>query len=220
MTLNHHSRGDIVRLLDMPNDVFTVWLRQGLIVPIETSPGRGKVLRFNRYQLRIAACLVNARDVGLNGEALRAISDTLQSAVKVFDRANVDPSLLGLVMEERARPGFLDRRLGKAWELIENATGKKKFDAVEHFQEWIKKIEAEDPLQHGAIRAAVKLFTAEEEEMLWLCVQLFSSEGYLMVYWDRKQGSWKARREPELSGALPAGACVLIDFASLAGLPV
>lgn len=220
MTLDHHSRGDIVRLLDIPNDVFTVWLRQGLIVPIQTSPGRGKVLRFNRYQLRIAACLANARDVGLNGEALRVISETLQSAVEVFDRANIDPALLGLIMEERARPGFLDRRLGKARESAENATKRKKFDVVKHFQECIKEIEAEDPSQSDEIRAAVNVFTDDEEEILWLCVQLFGSEGYLMVYWDRKQGGWKARREPELSGALPAGACVLIDFASLAELPV
>lgn len=220
MTSDHHSRGGIVHLLDIPNDVFTVWLRQGLIVPIEAAIGRGKALRFDRYQLRIAACLANARDVGLNGEALRVIANTLQSAVKVFDRANLEPSLLTSMLEERGRPGFLAGRLDVARGIVANAMNRGKLDVAEHYRAWIGEIGAEDPAQVDTIRAAVSLFTDDDLDALWLCVQLFESEGYLMVYWDRTRGGWKAKREPELSGALPAGACVLIDFASLKGLPV
>lgn len=220
MTADHFSRGGIVRLLHIPNDAFTVWLRQGLIVPIEAAAGSGKHLRFEWYEVRIAACLAVARDVGLPGEALKVISDTLRSAVKVFQRSNVPPSLLTAMLEENEHPGFHDRRLDNARENLTSAMSRGRDDIAAEWKKTILEIEAEDPSRVAKICEAARMLNEDDIDTLWLCVQLFDSEGYLMIYWDRSEEGWKARREPELSGALPAGACVLIDFASLKGLPV
>lgn len=211
MTYDHHSRSDIVRLAGVDNDVLTFWLRQGLVRPIDAAVGRGKVLRFDRYQVRVARVLANGRAVGLNIDALKAIASALQDAIDKFKLSGVEPSALGHVIEEIEHPGGFKENLANARRTYERTKS-------ESILKIIEMREAEG-FEEQVVRAA-SLYSADDVDQLWLCVQLFDAEGYLIVHWDVRKGIWYVERQPDLSGSImQSAACILIDLNHLADLP-
>lgn len=210
-TTDHHSRSDIVRLAKVENDVLTVWLRQGLIRPFDAGVGRGKSLRFDPYQVRVARVLADGRSVGLNLDALRAIAEAIQTAIQTFLKADVHPRLLSSIIEEIEAPGHFQDNLASIRRLAAKHPSDELTDLLEmHEQDGFEE----------AVKKAAAIFSAEDLEHLWLCVQLFGAEGYLMAYWDIYNGLWKVERHPTLDGSrLPSAACILLDLSPLSDLP-
>lgn len=211
MTTDHHSRSDIVRLAKIENDVFTVWLRQGMIRPIDAAVGRGKSLRFDPYQVRIATVLANGRSVGLNMDALRAISETLQAAIKTFLEADVHPRLLVSIIEEIESPGYTSEKIVS----VRRKAARRPTDRLVALLEMYE----QEGFEASVVEAA-SCYSTDDLEHLWLCVQLFEAEGYLIAYWDINNGLWNVERQTALDGSrLPSAACILLDLASLSDLP-
>lgn len=90
MTLGTLTRRDIVRSASVPNDVVTFWLRAGLIIPIQAGSGKGSHLRFTKAQAKVAAFLAQGRNVGLNLDALRAMSAPLRLGFEWIEAQGVD----------------------------------------------------------------------------------------------------------------------------------
>ncbi|KQM46012.1 hypothetical protein ASE69_17060 [Sphingomonas sp. Leaf208] len=211
MTNDHHSRSDIVQLAKVENDVLTVWLRQGLIRPIDAGVGRGKSLRFDPYQVRIARVLADGRGVGLNGDALRAIADALQTAIQTFAKADAHPRLLSSIIEEIEAPGHFQDNFASIRRLAANRPSDELTDLLEMYEQ--------DGFEE-TVKKAAAVFSVEDLDNLWLCVQLFDAEGYLVAYWDIHNGLWKVERHATLDGSrLPSAACILLDLSPLADLP-
>lgn len=210
MTIDLHSRSDIVRLAGVDNDVFTFWLRHGLVRPLESAVGRGKVLRFDRSQVLVAKLLANARSTGLNLDALKAIAGAVQSAIEVYAKADAPYSMLSSIIEEVEGPGGLNDRIETTRRI-----------AAQHPNPGLAKLVAryeQDDFEASLIKAA-SAFTKDDIDSLWFCLQLLEAAGYLIVYFDTDDGQWKVNRSAGLDGArLPAPACILLDLTPLASL--
>ena len=75
------SSTDITRRADIPRDVLTFWLRNGLLCPVEAPTGKGRHLRFKWYELNIAAIMNHLRITGLKIEGMLSIVATFREAI-------------------------------------------------------------------------------------------------------------------------------------------
>lgn len=73
------ARADVAALPGIDNDVLQFWLREGLLQPEPFE--RRKHRRFKERELRIALLLGEARSMGLNVAALRAIGEACRDAL-------------------------------------------------------------------------------------------------------------------------------------------
>jgi hypothetical protein len=211
MTSDHHSRSDIVRLVGIDNDVFTVWLRHGLIVPIDAPAGRGRALRFDLHQVRVAKVLANARSSGLSLDALTAIAAPLQAAIKVFLSSSGSTEALSAIIEEIENPGSFQGNLENLRRIYDRHEDTKRLELIAKY---------EQPEFRISVLNAASVLSKSDIDNLWLCLQLVEAEGFLMVYWSDQEGLWKLDRRPPLDGGrLPAPVCILFDLAELAALP-
>ncbi len=211
MTSNHHSRSDIVRFVGIDNDVFTVWLRHGLIVPIDAPAGRGRALRFDLHQARVAKVLANARASGLSLDALAAVAGPLQAAIKAFLRLSAPTDALPAIIEEIEDPGSLQSNLENRRRIYDRHKDAKYLDLITRY---------EKPEFQMLVLTAASSFPKSDIENLWLFLQLAKAEGFLMVYWSDQESVWKLDRRPPLDGGrLPAPVCILLDLGELDALP-
>jgi len=211
MTSDHHSRSDIVRFVGIDNDVFTVWLRHGLIVPIEAPAGRGRALRFDLHQARVAKVLANARSSGLSLDALAAIAAPLQEAIKVFLRSLAPTDALTAIIEEIEDPGSLQSNLENLRRIYDRHKDARRLEKITRY---------EKPEFRASVLNAASALSKADIENLWLFLQLVEAEGFLMVYWSDQESAWKLDRRPPLDGGrLPAPVCILLDLGELAALP-
>ncbi|MBX9859350.1 MAG: helix-turn-helix domain-containing protein [Sphingomonas sp.] len=88
MKSESYSRGDLSLMAQVPNDVLSFWLKQGVLRPIEQSGGRGHHRAFDRTEVVIAAMLSIARDAGLPIAALGWLAEQARSAAELFRRVD------------------------------------------------------------------------------------------------------------------------------------
>lgn len=204
MTDDHLSRSDIVRLAGIDNDVLTFWLRQGLIRPIHAAAGRGRHLRFDMCQLKIAGVLSSARLAALNVDALRAIAAELQNAVSTFQRFGLEVEALVALIEEIENQGTAAESTVQMRKLYERFPSEELATAI-------RKREAGGFIT--CVENAAKQSIDGDLERLWLFLQLWDCDGYLLVYRNESHGEWVVERTSGLDGnRLPARSCILIDL--------
>lgn len=79
-----YNRIEVVRLTNAPEDAVRFWIHQGLIRGPDL--GRRKRLRFDCDEVRIASFLREARAIGMNVTAMRALVDKLREALELYRR--------------------------------------------------------------------------------------------------------------------------------------
>jgi len=74
------TRGDLVAFEGVDDDALQFWFREGLMIPEPAEPRKHR--RFNRGEAKIAAILGEARKLGLNVHALRALAQEVRGALQ------------------------------------------------------------------------------------------------------------------------------------------
>jgi DNA-binding transcriptional MerR regulator len=74
------SRGDLVAFEGVDDDALQFWFREGLMIPEPAEPRKHR--RFNEGEAKIAAILGEARRLGLNVHALRALAEGVRGALR------------------------------------------------------------------------------------------------------------------------------------------
>lgn len=182
--------------------------------PIKKRPGgagRGRALRFDLHQARVAKVLANARASGLSLDALAAVAGPLQAAIKAFLRLSAPTDALPAIIEEIEDPGSLQSNLENRRRIYDRHKDAKYLDLITRY---------EKPEFQILVLTAASSFPKSDIENLWLFLQLAKAEGFLMVYWSDQESVWKLDRRPPLDGGrLPAPVCILLDLGELDALP-
>lgn len=184
------SRGDIADVAQVPNDVLTFWLRQGLIVPLTAPGGTGRHLRFKKYEAKIAAFLAQGRLAGLNVEALRALASAVRSAFAWIEENGVTRADWEPITDEMSRLAW-EKHGGEFAHLAGNTAAKR-------------------------IIALLGSLAEKEAEARELILALLINEGMVGLY--RSQGSdWQIGLMHSVEEGLPHPFCIMFDLALILG---
>lgn len=132
------SRGDIMSHAEIPRDVMTFWIRGGLLRPVEMPKGPGKHLRFEWYELSIAAVMDQLRLLGVSLKGMLSVAEAYREAIAWGER-------YGIVREDIFAIGTLDNAYSK------HAEGR--FTDAE-LAEWIEQLGHE---KHGGWRVTDRI---------------------------------------------------------------
>ncbi|RJY09353.1 MerR family transcriptional regulator [Aurantiacibacter aquimixticola] len=197
------SRGQIAEISGVSSHTLAFWLRNEILVPSSGGHGSGSHKKFHPIQATIAAIFGKLQAIGLNIAALKAISDIIQTGVRVGLSTNLQPySILAAVETKKS---LLDLELGKQvrlWnvssdtdkELFANKpedllkdleAGRPEFDLAEDIYEFARKIEED---QFMGLKAFSEIKSAMEG-LDW------SNPSWLL--WQDQHGSWQISSQTE-----------------------
>ena len=210
MTKDHEfTRGDVVTLVAVPNDVFTFWLRSSLIRSHNERERAGMRLKFSKGQVRIAAVLNQGRKLGLNVEALRAISETLNRCDQWAAEHGLTANDWSNLTEEQNR---------MAWSEIDHEeylSFLRKHRDSEAMGLHKKRIQSDkDNPSDRRIVDALKALNAEPPAVQMISVHLLIGEGIITLQRGSDDG-WIVGQASQIDGGLPGEACVMFDLKNI-----
>ena len=210
MTKEHtFIRSNVVALAGVPNDVLTFWLRSGVLRPTQGQERAKMRLRFSRDQVRIAAVLNQARNIGLNIEALRALADTLHECerwIAEFGMTADDVDAVWDELQQRSRTPEMEE------ELVAYLKRANDFETIERHR-----INAEHALANPPperILVAVDSLEARSPAIRGIVLGLMVDEGLLALFKD-DAGDWIVKQVPNIEMGLPSSFCVLFDLSKV-----
>lgn len=78
-----YSRAELAAIAGVPEDAVVFWIRQGLLVSVDREARKHR--RFDAREIKMAALLGEARSLGMNVSALRAIAEKVRAALLPYD---------------------------------------------------------------------------------------------------------------------------------------
>lgn len=78
-----YSRAELAAIAGVPEDAVVFWIRQGLLVSVDREARKHR--RFDAREIKMAALLGEARSLGMNVSALRAIAEKVRAALVPYD---------------------------------------------------------------------------------------------------------------------------------------
>lgn len=181
------SRSELAALAGAPEDAVVFWIRQGLLVSTEQQERKHR--RFDAREIKIAALLREARKIGLNVGAMRALVDRVRGALMLHDSLPTTDKLGDVIA------AAVDRDSGAHGDHIGDLL------RLRHITEE----------QAAAMRSARDAIPAGRTDDAWLALNFVDCEGTLIAYPDGD--GWKTTVGPADAAEISSAAFIAFDFA-------
>lgn len=86
------SRQQVAAITRLPDDVLGYWMREGLLVPLRPSAGKGDHRSFDFRQVHLAALLGELRTFGVKSGALKSFADMINRGISFATQYGLNDS--------------------------------------------------------------------------------------------------------------------------------